>query len=167
MESTHAQPLEVDAVHVRRLRPEDLEPVIAVDARITGRRRDEYFKVKLRQALAGAGVEVSLAAEVDGHFVGYLIARVYYGEFGRTEPVAVLDTVGVHPGFRERGVGHAIMRQLRTNLLALNVTTLCTDVAWGDMAMLSFFQKEGFRPAARISLDLDLEEARRREGMAS
>ncbi|MCB9898377.1 MAG: GNAT family N-acetyltransferase [Planctomycetes bacterium] len=166
MEGNGTQALELESVHVRRLRPDDLERVIAIDARITGRRREEYFKVKLRQALSGAGVEVSLAGEVDGSLVGYLIARVWYGEFGRTEPVAVLDTVGVHPDFRTRGVGHALVSQLRTNLLGLNVKTLCTEVVWGDMSTLAFFQREGFRPAERISLDLDLEEARRRETTA-
>ena len=56
----------------------------ALGAKITGRRRDEYFKVKLqfKQALSDTGVMISLAAEVEGAFVRCLLARVYYGEFG-------------------------------------------------------------------------------------
>ena len=79
------------AVTVRRLRPQDLEAVIALDARSIGRRRDEYFKLKLKQALSDTGMEVSLAAEVDGVFAGFVLARVYYGEFGMMEPTAVLE----------------------------------------------------------------------------
>ena len=87
---------------VRRLRPQDLEAVIALDAKTIGRRRDEYFKLKLKQALSDTGIEVSLAAELDGNFAGFVLARVYSGEFGMMEPTAVLDTLGVHPDLRGR-----------------------------------------------------------------
>jgi ribosomal protein S18 acetylase RimI-like enzyme len=154
---------ETQAVYVRRLRPADLEPVIALDAKNVGRRRDEYFRVKLDMAMQETGVEVSLAAELDGLFGGFLIARVFYGEFGITEPAAVLEVLGVHPDFRGRGVAHALMVQLRTNLLGLGVRRIQTEVSWDDQGMMAFFQHEGFRPAARFCLDLDCEEHRRRE----
>jgi ribosomal protein S18 acetylase RimI-like enzyme len=150
-----------DAVVVRNLRPRDLEPVILLDSKITGRRRTDYFKVKLAQALADAGIQVSLAAEVDRQFVGFLLARVYYGEFGATEQTAVLDTIGVNPNMRGHGVGVALLRQLRQNLLALGIPHLQTEVAWDDQDLLRFFHHSGFRPAARIGLDLDLQAAKR------
>ena len=37
--------MDADAIRVRKLRPSDLEPVIKLDARITGRRREEFFQV--------------------------------------------------------------------------------------------------------------------------
>ena len=141
---------------IRGLRPEDLEAVIALDARNTGRRREEFFRLKLQQNLVESGIKVSLAAELDGIFVGFLLARVFYGEFGRMEPAAVLDTIDVHPDFRNRGVGRALLRQLRVNLRGLNVPRLQTEVAWEDLEVLAFFHHEGFRPAPRICLDLDL-----------
>ena len=79
-----------DDVTVRNLRPDDLEALIALDAKVVGRRRDEFLKLKLRQTFADSGIAVSLAAEVDGRLVGFLLARVYYGEFGVTERVAAL-----------------------------------------------------------------------------
>ena len=141
---------------IRGLRPEDLEAVIALDARNTGRRREEFFRLKLQQNLVESGIKVSLAAELDGIFVGFLLARVFYGEFGRMEPAAVLDTIDVHPDFRNRGVGRALLRQLRVNLRGLNVPRLQTEVAWEDLEVLAFFHHEGFRPAPRFCLDLDL-----------
>jgi ribosomal protein S18 acetylase RimI-like enzyme len=145
-----------DTVLVRGLRPEDLEAVIVLDAKIVGRRREEYFKVKLRQNLAETGIKVSLAAEREGCFCGFLLARVFYGEFGTMEPVAVLDTLGVHPDFRQRGVGTALLGQLRKNLTALRVSRLQTEVGWENQELLAFFHREGFRPAARFCLDLDV-----------
>ena len=143
-------------VVVRNLRPADLEAVIALDARNTGRRREDYFRVKLQQNLQETGVKVSLAAEVDGAFAGFLLARVYYGEFGQTEQAAVLDTIDVHPAFRGRGVGSALLEQLRVNLFGLGVGSLRTEVGWDDLTLIGFFQHEGFRPAGRLCLDLDV-----------
>ena len=163
MDTLNRPELEADTVQVRRLRPADLETVIALDARNTGRRREEFFRVKLEQAIAHAELDISLAADVDGQLVGYLIARVYYGEYGSMESTAMLDSLGVHPDFRGRGVGHELVRQLRTNLLGLGVRTLSTVGDWNGQHMLTFFQREGFRPAPRICLDMDLEEARRTE----
>jgi ribosomal protein S18 acetylase RimI-like enzyme len=148
--------LEEQTVVVRRLRPDDLEAVVALDAKNTGRKRDEYFKVKLEQNLAETGIQVSLAAELDGAFVGFLLARVFYGEFGTMEQVAVLDTFGVHPDFRAKGVGRSLLRQLRTNLNGLGIPRLRTDVGWDDQDLLGFFHHEGFRPAPMICLELDL-----------
>ena len=155
--------MEYDTVQVRRLHPRDLEAVIRLDSKIVGRRRDEYFKVKLQQALADTGIQVSLAAELDGAFAGFCLCRVYYGEFGSLEKVAVLDTLGVHPDFGRRGVGRGILRQLRNNLLALGISTLQTEINWGEPALLTYFQHAGFLLAPRLSLDLDLAAARRRE----
>ena len=147
---------------VRRLRPQDLEAVITLDARSIGRRRDEYFKLKLKQALSDTGIEVSLAAEVDGVFAGFLLARVYYGEFGMVEPTAVLDTLGVRPELRGRHVGAALISQLGTNLLGLGIPRLQTEVAWDNIDLIAFFHHEGFHPAERLCLDLDLAAARTR-----
>jgi ribosomal protein S18 acetylase RimI-like enzyme len=151
MERQESRPIEIV---VRGLTPEDLDAVVAIDAKITRRRRDEYFRIKLKQNLAETGIKVSLAAEADGLFRGFLLARVYYGEFGTLEPVAVLDTLGVHPDTRGVGIGHALMEQLLVNLSGLGVTTVRTEVAWEDTSLLEFFHREHFRPAARLCLEL-------------
>lgn len=153
--------LEEQDVLVRRLRPDDLDAVIKLDAKVIGRRREEYFKLKLKQALSDTGIEVSLGAELDDIFVGFLLARVYYGEFGAVEKVAVLDTMAVHPDFQGRGVASAMIDQLRTNLLGLGIPTLHTEVSWTNPRLLSFFNREGFAPAPRFCLDLDLQATRK------
>ncbi|MCP3978677.1 MAG: GNAT family N-acetyltransferase [bacterium] len=146
-------------VVVRGLRPDDLEAVIALDAKNTGRRREEFFKVKLQQNLAETGLKVSLAAEVDGCFCGVLLVRVYYGEFGAPEPVAVLDTLDVHPDFRRQGVGAALLQQLRQNLEGLRVSRLQTQVPWDSPELIGFFHRQGFHMADRLCLDLDITHA--------
>ena len=143
---------------VRNMTAADIEAVIALDARITGRRRERYLKPKLHDALEKAGIRVSLVAEVGGRFVGFLLAKVWYGEFGELEPVAVLDTVGVHPDLRGKGVGTELLDQLRMNLAALGIRALRTEVAWNDVKLLNFFHHERFRPAPRICLEADVDD---------
>ncbi|MGZ9112242.1 MAG: GNAT family N-acetyltransferase, partial [Rhodoplanes sp.] len=62
-----------------------------------------YYQRKVEEVLQESGVRVSLVAEIDDHPVGFIMARVDFGEFGRTEPEAVMDTVGVHPDYAHRG----------------------------------------------------------------
>lgn len=153
----------VEAAHttlVRRLTPKDGEAVVALDARVTGRRREQYFKTKLREAFEETGVRISLAAERDSMFAGFVLARVYYGEFGVAEPEAVLDTIGVHPDLRGHGVGRDLLMQLRTDLAALGIRHLRTEVDWDAQDLLHFFHAQGFRPAARLCLDVELDPER-------
>jgi len=152
-----------DRTIVRRLTPADLERVIALDAKITGRRREGYFQSKLAENLSRAGIEVSLAAETGPAFTGFLLAKVWHGEFGTTEPVAVLDTIGVHPDFRGCGVGSALFEQLRTNLRGLGISCIRTEVSWDERSLVDFFHHERFRPAARLCLEADVDDPVLRE----
>jgi GNAT superfamily N-acetyltransferase len=149
-----------DLVLVRNLRAEDFDRLVAIDAAATGRRRDRFLSLKMKQAFADSGIAVSLVAEVDEHVIGFVLARVYYGEFGVVEPAAVLDVLGVHPDHRGRHVAAALVDQLRTNLLGLGIPTLQTEVRWDSPELLTFFQHEGFTMAPRVCLDLDLARTR-------
>ena len=149
-----------DEVLVRSVQRADLDAMVSIDAASTGRRRERFLEKKLTQALGDTGIAMSLGAEFDGHLVGFLLARVYYGEFGVLEPSSVMDVLGVHPDYRGRRVASALLDQLRTNLLGLGITTLQTEVRWDSVDLLSFFQHEGFTIAPRICLDLDLARTR-------
>lgn len=104
---------------VRAMRPEDLPQICRIDRQITGRDRHDYIEAKLGEAMDDSAIRVSLTARLDGAIVGFLMARADLGDFGRTEPVAVLDTIGVDPVYAQRGIGHALLSQLFANLGAL------------------------------------------------
>ena len=151
--------LDTDAIPVRVLRMEDLEAMTRLDQRIVGRSRRAYFEVKLRDALAPGALKISLAAEEEGRLAGFLLASLYYGEFGLPEPAAVLDTIAVDPDLRGRKVGKAMMRQLTINLRALGISRIQTEVRWNQFELLGFLARQGFEPSDRLCLDLDLEHA--------
>jgi ribosomal protein S18 acetylase RimI-like enzyme len=152
--------LETDHTLVRVMNQHDLEAVVKIDAAASGRRRPRYFELMLERAVKQAALQVSLAAEVDGHVVGFAIVSLYYGEYGVGEPTASLDAIGVDPANRGQHVGKALLRQLRLNLSALRVTTLRTEVSWDNFDLLAFFKKEGFSPARRLCLECALDPTR-------
>jgi len=141
---------------VRSMTERDLPAVVRCDRKITGRDRSAYYARKAAEALRQSAVRVSLVAEVQGQLAGFLMARVDFGEFGRTEPTAVLDTIGVDPGQARQGLGRALVEQLLLNLGTLRAEQLVTEVAWDDLGLLAFVERSGFIPAQRLALDKPL-----------
>ncbi len=138
-------------VPVRSLAEGDLDAIARIDKRITARDRAGYLRRKLDQAINESGVRVSLVAEIDGQVVGFIMARVDYGEFGQAATTAVIDTLGVDPGFQGRDVGQALMSQLLTNLAYLRVDTVRTELEWSDFGLNRFLHRCGFRMAQRLA----------------
>ena len=145
-----------DRIPIRSMTEADLDRLITIDRRATGQDRTTYYQRKLREALNESGVRVSLVAELDGHAVGFIMARVDFGEFGQADAEAVVDTIGVDQGYRGQGVGQALMSQLVTNLAALQVDQVRTEIDWNDTGLISYLDRSGFRPAQRIVLTRDL-----------
>lgn len=144
--------LETDEIQIRTLRENDLEAIIRIDAAASGFARRDFFATKVRRSLQDSSMHLSLVAEVDEMVVGFVTVIFHQGEFGRPEPVAILDAIGVHPEYRHRHVGKAMLRQLEMNLAALRVDELRTEVDWDDVDMLGFMARAGFRPAPRLCL---------------
>lgn len=141
------------SIRIRILTAADERRLAHIDQHLTGRSRLEWYRRRLGRALAESDVNVSLGAEIDGTLVGALLCTVQYGEFGVAEPVAVLDTVIVDPGYHKQGVGAALLEQLEKNLAGLRVERIRTEVDWTEMALLAFLAHAGFAPAARLVLE--------------
>jgi ribosomal protein S18 acetylase RimI-like enzyme len=140
-----------DELQIGIFSKQDLEGAARIDRRLTGRERRGYLCRSFAEALADSAVRVSLAARVDGNVAGYLMARLDYGDFGRAEPAAVIDTVGVDPLRARQGIGRALLSQLFVNLRGLGVERVETVVAAGALDLMGFFCREGFRPSERLS----------------
>jgi len=145
-------PLARDLIPVRSMVEGDLRALIAIDRRITGRDRSAYFERKLQEALRESDVRISLVAELDGRPVGFIMARVDLGEFGRAD-TAAMDTIGVDPDYRNRGVGRALLSQLLMNLMTLRVETVLTEVDWNAHELSGFLDRCGFRPSSYLCFD--------------
>ncbi len=136
---------------VRAMRAEDLPRILRIDQQITGRNRSAYIEGKLGEAMDDSAIRVSLTAQLDGAVVGFLMARVDLGDFGRAEPVAVLDTIGVDPSYGHRGVGHALVSQLFASLQALHIDRVETAVRPTELPLLGFLLNTGFVRSQRLA----------------
>jgi ribosomal protein S18 acetylase RimI-like enzyme len=139
-----------DHADVRTLQAEDLPDIMRIDRRTSGQKREEYVKLLVNEALNDSAVRVSLTARVAGIVAGFVAASTDFGDFGRTEPVAVLDTIGVDPDYAHHGIGHALLSQLFVNLQALRVERVETVVSSHNFALLGFLYDAGFEQAQRL-----------------
>jgi len=153
---SHDPGLEHDAIPIRGLRAEDYAGIARIDRKVSGRDRADYLRRKLEEALQESAIVVSLAAEGDVGIEGFLTARVDFGGFGQTEPVAVLDTIGVDPAFARRGVGRSLVAQLFMNLSGLRVEKVETQVAREDFELLGFLYRCGFGPSRALAFSKDV-----------
>jgi GNAT superfamily N-acetyltransferase len=140
-----------DRCDIRSLAPGNLAGIVRIDRRIVGRDRSAYIARLVDEALRDSAIRVSLAAHRDGTVAGFVMAKMDFGDFGRAEPVAVIDTIGVDPDFAGAGIGTALLSQLFVNLEALHVERVETLVAWGNFALLRFFHAAGFGPSPRLA----------------
>jgi ribosomal protein S18 acetylase RimI-like enzyme len=147
---------ENDRLRVRSMTRDDLPALVAIDRRITGQDRSAYYARKFDEVFGEAGIRMSLVAEIDGHPAGFIMARVDFGEFGHTDPEAVMDTIGVDPRHGREGIASALLSQLFGNLGALRAESLRTEVGWNRFGLLSFLDGAGFHQHRRLALRLAL-----------
>lgn len=140
-------------VETRRLRPADLEQVIAIDSGHFGRARRTFFEKRLDNAREHPEEYVQLGIDRGGALIGFAFTRILRGEFGRDEPIAILDAIGVSVGNRDQGIGHALMDGLAKALRKAGVGSLQSQARWSDHALLRFFDGCGFNLAPRLVLE--------------
>lgn len=146
-----------DKIPVRSLQAEDMDAVLRIDRKINDQDRTEYYRRKFSEVLEESGVRISLVAELDDQVVGFIMARVDYGEFGQTDTAAVFDHIAVAPSARGHHVGPALMDQLLANLRTLRVQVVRTEVEWNQFDLNHFLERCGFRPAAQLALSQRLD----------
>lgn len=139
-----------DTADVRSLAAGDLADLVRIDRNLMGRERRAYIERLVEEALDDSAVRVSLTARVDGIVAGFAMARTDFGDFGRTEPVAVLDTIGVDPDYAHQHVATALLSQLFVNLEALRIERVETIVQRENFGLLGFLYSIGFRQSQRL-----------------
>ncbi len=138
---------------VRRLRPADLEQVIAIDSDNVGETRRGFFEKRLANAKERPADYVQVGVVREDTLVGFAFARILRGEFGRDQAIATLDAVGVMTGSREIGIGRALMGGLTKALCQEGVRSLQSQANWTNHALLRFFDASGFNLAPRLVLE--------------
>lgn len=142
---------------MRVLKQEDLEAIVAIDELASKQSRRDYYERKIASILnKQTNINSSIVCEVNGKVVGFMMGYVFFGEFGIADSTATIDTMGVHPDFRNHGVASEMLDQFMMNMKAAGVKKVYTLVNWDDFALEKFFSRQKFVPSKRINLEYEL-----------
>jgi len=145
----------LENLKIRSLRIEDLEAIVAIDEKVLGEKRRDYWEKKLHMMDEKAS-QVSLVAEVQGKVLGFILGDVSGWEFGVSDTIGWIDTIGVEPAQQKKGLATALAQELIQRLKAMGVRTIYTLVSWNDWDLLQFFHAMGFTRGDMINLELKI-----------
>lgn len=136
----------------RPLTPADLDRLVAIDKAYVGHNRRRFFERRFVAAKAQPNDYLLIGIDTGGQLRGFGIAHIHRGEFGQEDAVAVLDALGVDPDYRERGLGHNLVRELIEQAKRLGARSIQSEADWRDHHLLNFFDQAGFELAPRVTL---------------
>jgi ribosomal protein S18 acetylase RimI-like enzyme len=145
----------LEDVKIRSLRKEDLGAIVAIDAKVLGENRKDYWEKKL-ELMNDKSSQVSLVAEVEGKVLGFILGDVSGWEFGVPDTIGWIDTIGIDPAYQKKGLAKALAQELIRRLKTIGVRTIYTLVSWSDWDLLQFFHAMGFTRGDMINLELKI-----------
>jgi ribosomal protein S18 acetylase RimI-like enzyme len=140
---------------IRPLKIDDLDDICRIDADILGVVRKDYYKEKLEKAKLEENQISNLAAVHNEKVVGFIMGRIYIGEYGIDQVSVIIDTIGVSPEYQGSGVAKKLFREFFRNVKKLGIRKVLTIVDWEKLDLLKFFHGEGFEPSKKIVLELN------------
>ena len=142
---------------MRVLKKSDLDAIVAIDEKATKQNRREYYERKIASITDPTrSINSSIVAEVNGKVAGFIMGDVFFGEFGIPETTATIDSLGVDPGLRNKGLASDLLDQFMMNMKVAGVNKVYTLVNWDDFALEKFFSRHKFTPSKRINLELQM-----------
>jgi len=137
-------------VAIRPAQAPDLSAISALDARLTGSDKPDYWREML------APDRHFLVAETGkGALAGFIAGEVRAWEFGQPAAGWVF-AIQVDPKTRLKGVGTALFEALAARFKAQGVTRVRTLVDRKDHLILSFFRAQGMVAGPSLQLDREL-----------
>jgi predicted N-acetyltransferase YhbS len=143
-----------EPVKLRVLTIKDLNVVTDIDESLLGARRAGYWEARLEKAEI-SGVP-SLAAEVNGQVVGFILGSASGWEYGIPENVAWIDTLGIRNEYKKKGIARLLFKEMFSMFKKVGVDTIYVFVDWKKLDLLQFFNKMGFKHGDMINLEMKI-----------
>ena len=132
-------------MQVRPINEHDLEDILRIDERLTGKRRAEHWESRITYVIR-RDPEGSWVAEQDGKVVGFIIADVRGEEFGFSKPTGWVEVLAVHPEYQRKDVASLLVEQVMRRFRTSGAHDVRTLVGDGHPALKKFFESVGFSP---------------------
>ena len=101
---------------------------------------EAFTKFQLRY-LISTRTAISLAAEIDGHFVGFVIGIMNRNRFGTYGRIYTLD---VDEAYRDRGIGKLLTRSLLDRLKQAGCERCFLEVRVDNYSAIALYERLGF-----------------------
>lgn len=137
-------------VAIRSVQAPDLPAISALDERLTGSAKPDYWRDML-----GPGRHFLMAETDRGQFAGFIAGEVRAWEFGQP-PAGWVFAIQIDPKVRLKGVGSALFEGLVARFKEEGVTRVRTLVDRKDHLILSFFRAQGMVAGPSLQLDMDV-----------
>ena len=143
-------------IYVRSLERRDLPSIVAMEERVTGVARPQYWEQRIEMSEAIRPHWTSLVAEFENRFVGFLFGRAGELEFGLPGTIAWVETIGVDPAYRGRGIARELIEEFISSAEDHGIKTIFTLVSSGQTDMQSFFSRQGFAQGKMLHYQKEL-----------
>ena len=137
-------------VNVRNMTVRDIDEVLRIDEKITGKPHAAYYESKAASYIS-RGPEYCLVAEHRGRVVGFVLGDVRGWEFA-AELSGWMEIIGVDPEYHGRGVSRALMNELFARFRRAGVTVVNTMINWNDGDLIDYFRANGFERGEYVNL---------------
>lgn len=144
---------------IRRVQLADLAGIIALDQRVTGLAKRNYWREILkRYGQDRRNEHFFLVAESrdQNKVIGFIIGEIRAWEFG-SAPCGWVLALSVAPETRLHGVGEALFEAISAEFKKAGVDTMRTMVARDNRLHLLFFRSEGMIAGPYIQLEKGLD----------
>ena len=141
-----------NTIKIRLMEYGDLMDVIRIDEQVLKVSRREYYEQKFELLFkSGEYLPTSFVAQGENEtIVGFIMGKLYIGEYGISREGAAVDAVGVDPDYQHQGIGEKLMDEFVYHLRQLGVKKINTLVDKNDAQMMHYFDANQFSPSKTI-----------------
>jgi N-acetylglutamate synthase-like GNAT family acetyltransferase len=144
----------LENITLRPLLMKDLDDVAQIDFSLLGKQRKDYWENKLERT-EKSGVP-SLAAEIDGKVIGFILGKASTWEYGIPENVGLIDTIGVAKEWQGKGISHLLFQEMSSMFKKVGIDTIYVFVDRKKWDLNKFFDRMGFTRGDMINLELKI-----------
>ena len=145
--------LMAETISIREIDLGDLDAVVALDARVTGEAKRDYWRQAFGQYVGGADASCAYAAQAGPELIGYVMGEIRSWEFGST-PCGWIFALNVAPDCREDGIGSQLFAAAQAAFRKAGVKSVRTMVARDSTLLMSFFRAQGMAAGPFVELEM-------------
>jgi len=148
--------ISTETVTIRTANATDSQAIAALDGKITGLAKPDYWRDLIERYRQRAQKRHFLVAESGGMVLGFIMGEVRAWEFG-SPPCGWVFAISVEPDRRVSGVGTMLFEALCDRFRENGVATVRTMLARDDTLIMSFFRSQGMMAGPYIELEAALD----------